>query len=73
MSVGIWICLPIFRKDRSKIIAKNWHRRVYAAHSAHYAAADSFRLLNYVVGIPAVVFSCLGGTAIFAGLEHDSP
>src|SRR6266568_5010470 len=51
----------------------NWHKRVYAAQSAHYASADKFRLLNYVVGVPAIVFSSIVGTAIFAGLEHDSP
>jgi hypothetical protein len=54
-------------------LLEDWHKRVYAAQSAHYAAADVFRLLNYVVGIPAVVFSSIVGTAIFVGLEHDSP
>ena len=54
-------------------LLENWHKRVYAAQSAHYAAADRFRLLNYVVGIPAVVFSSIVGTAIFAGLDHDRP
>lgn len=54
-------------------LLENWHKRVYAAQSAHYAAADAFRLLNYLVGVPAVVFSSIVGTAIFAGLEHDSP
>jgi hypothetical protein len=51
----------------------DWLKRVYAAQSAHYAAADLFRRLNYLVGIPAVVFSSIVGTAIFAGLEKDSP
>ena len=50
----------------------DWHNRVYAAQSAHYASADLFRRLNYLVGIPAVVFSSVVGTAIFAGLEKDS-
>jgi hypothetical protein len=54
-------------------LLEDWHKRVYAAQAAHYAAADRFRLLNYVVGIPAIVFSSIVGTAIFAGLEHDSP
>ena len=54
-------------------LLEDWHKRVYAAQSAHYAAADLFRLLNYVVGVPAVVFSSIVGTALFAGLEHDSP
>lgn len=54
-------------------LLENWHKRVYAAQAAHYASADVFKLLNYVVGIPAIVFSSIVGTAIFAGLEHDSP
>ena len=63
-------------RDWSAQIAQlldNWHKRVYAAQAAHYAAADVFRRLNYIVGIPAIVFSSIVGTAIFAGLEHDSP
>ena len=35
-------------------LLENWHKRVYAAQSAHYAAADRFRLLNYVVHDDAV-------------------
>jgi len=54
-------------------LLEDWHKRVYAAQSAHYAAADLCRQLNYILGIPAVVFSSIVGTAIFAGLEHDSP
>ena len=54
-------------------LLEDWRKRAYAAQSAHYAASDICRMLNYVVGIPAVVFSSIVGTAIFAGLEHDSP
>ncbi|CAN5708697.1 hypothetical protein BH18ACI4_BH18ACI4_06120 [soil metagenome] len=53
-------------------LLEDWHKRVYAAQSAHYASADWFRLFNYVVGVPAVVFASVVGTAIFAGLEKDS-
>lgn len=53
-------------------LLEDWHKRVYAAQSAHYASADWFRLFNYVVGVPAVVFASIVGTAIFAGLEKDS-
>jgi hypothetical protein len=52
-------------------LLQDWHLRVYAAQAAHYAAADQFRLLNYLVGLPAIVFSSIVGTAIFAGLDHD--
>ncbi len=54
-------------------LLEDWRKRVYAAQSAHYASADRFRLLNYVVGVPAIVFSSIVGTAIFVGLEKDSP
>jgi hypothetical protein len=54
-------------------LLEDWHHRVYAAQSAHYASADRFRMLNYVVGVPAVIFSSVVGTALFAGLEKDSP
>jgi hypothetical protein len=50
----------------------DWHNRVYAAQSAHYAAAQLFRRLNYLVGIPAVISASIVGTAIFAGLKEDS-
>src|SRR6266567_5512038 len=59
--------------DQVEQLLRDWRRRVYAAQSAHYASADRFRLLNYLVGIPAVVFSSVVGTAIFAGLEKNSP
>jgi hypothetical protein len=54
-------------------LLKDWRNRVYAAQASHYALADRFRILNYLVGIPAVVFSSVVGTALFAGLEKDSP
>ena len=53
-------------------LLEDWHSRVYAAQAAHYASADRFRLLNYVVGVPSIIFSSIVGTAIFAGLEKNS-
>ncbi len=54
-------------------LLENWHKRAYAAQAAHYASADRLRRLNYIVGVPAIVFASIVGTAIFAGLEKDSP
>ena len=42
-------------------LLEDWHNRVYAAQAAHYSASDLFRLMNYVVGVPAVVFSSMVG------------
>jgi hypothetical protein len=52
-------------------LLEDWHKRCYAAQSAHYASADLCRLLNYLVGVPAVVFASIVGTAIFAGLDKE--
>jgi hypothetical protein len=54
-------------------LLEEWHRRCYAAQSAHYATADLCRLLNYLVGVPAVIFASIVGTAIFADLADDTP
>lgn len=54
-------------------LLQDWRNRAYAAQSAHYASAGVFRLANYVLGVPAVVFSSIVGTAIFAGFEKDTP
>jgi hypothetical protein len=59
--------------EQVEALLEDWRRRVYAAQSAHYASADRFRVLNYIVGVPAVIFSSVVGTALFAGLEKDSP
>jgi hypothetical protein len=59
--------------DQVVHLAEDWHRRVYAAQSAHYASAELLRRLHYIIGVPAVVFASIVGTAIFAGLEKDSP
>jgi hypothetical protein len=59
--------------DQVEALLDDWHHRVYAAQMAHYASADLFRTLNYIVGVPAVVFSSVVGTALFVGLDKDSP
>jgi hypothetical protein len=63
---GVW-------SKRVEDLLEDWRCRVYAAQSAHYASADRCRALNYVVGVPAVLFSSAVGTALFTGLEKDSP
>jgi hypothetical protein len=54
-------------------VLEDWHQRCYAAQSAHYASADRCRRMNYLIGVPAIVFSSVVGTTIFAGLERDTP
>jgi hypothetical protein len=54
-------------------LLEDWRNRVYAAQAAHYASADRFRQLNYLVGVPAAIFSSIVGTALFTGLNKNSP
>ena len=57
--------------DQVEELLVDWRQRVYAAQSAHYAATDHYRRLNYLIGVPAIIFSSVVGTAIFASLnEH---
>jgi hypothetical protein len=58
--------------EQVELLLKDWHRRVYAAQTAHYASADKLRMLNYLIGVPAAILSSIVGTAIFAGLEKES-
>ena len=53
-------------------LLRDWRNRAYAAQSAHYRAADLFRTLHYVIGVPAVICASVVGTALFAGLEKDA-
>ena len=53
-------------------LLEEWHKRCYAAQHAHYATADLCRLLNYLVGVPAVICASIVGTAIFADVADKS-
>jgi len=59
--------------QESLTLLEDWRNRVYAAQMAHYSSANQLRVLHYAVGIPAVVFSSIVGTAVFGGLEKDEP
>jgi hypothetical protein len=59
--------------EQVEALLEDWHHRVYAAQSAHYASADLFRRLNYIVGIPATIFASAVGTTLFANLAETQP
>ncbi len=48
-----------------------WERRSRESQFCHYEAAKYFAGLNYVLGIPVVVLTCLVGTTVFATLEKS--
>src|SRR5262245_23291513 len=49
-----------------------WHRRVRQNQHIHYACANFFSRLNYMIGIPGFVLSFVVGTAVFAYIERDA-
>lgn len=57
--------------DRTDALLEDWHNRAAAAQHAHYLLAHRLRRRNLGLGIPAVVFSTIVGTSLFASLTRD--
>ena len=49
-----------------------WHRRMDACQHAYYLEAERYKRWHFWLGIPAVIFSRVVGTAVFATLESQS-
>jgi hypothetical protein len=52
-------------------LLRDWQQRVTAARTAHYALASRLRRSHLLLGIPAVVFSSVVGTSLFATLTKE--
>src|SRR4051812_47748437 len=57
--------------DRAEGLLREWHNRAAAAQHAHYLLAHRLRRRNLALGVPAVVFSSVVGTSVFATLSHE--
>src|SRR3954467_14778038 len=57
--------------DRTDALIEDWHNRAAAAQHAHYMLAHRLRRRNLGLGIPAVVFSTVVGTSLFASLTQE--
>ena len=53
-------------------LLSNWQRRMDACQHAYYLEAERYKRLHLWLGIPAVIFSTVVGTAVFATLESQS-
>jgi hypothetical protein len=51
-------------------LLRDWHNRVAAAQDAHYELVTRLRRHNVLLGVPAVVFSAVVGTSLFATLNE---
>ena len=58
--------------DRTESLLQDWHNRAAAAQHAHYLLAHRLRRRNLALGIPAVVFSSIVGTSLFASLTKEN-
>src|SRR5256885_11332857 len=58
--------------DRTDALLQDWHNRAAAAQHAHYLLAHRLRRRNLGLGIPAVVFSSIVGTSLFATLTREN-
>jgi len=57
--------------ERTEMLLQDWHNRAAAAQHAHYLLAHRLRRRNLALGIPAVVFSSIVGTSLFASLTRE--
>ncbi|MDP8991794.1 MAG: SLATT domain-containing protein [Actinomycetota bacterium] len=55
----------------SETLLREWRNRTAAAGAAHYVLASRLRKRNLWVGVPAVVFSSVVGTSLFATLSRQ--
>jgi hypothetical protein len=53
-----------------KLLA-DWTRRARESQFCHYEAALYFGYLNYAIGIPVVILTCLVGTTVYATLQKS--
>jgi hypothetical protein len=53
-------------------LLSTWHRRMDACQHAYYLEAERYKRWHFWLGIPAVVFSTVVGTAVFATLENQA-
>ena len=52
-------------------LLSTWHRRMDACQHAYYLEAERYKRWHFWLGIPAVIFSTVVGTAVFATLENQ--
>jgi hypothetical protein len=53
-------------------LLSTWHRRMDACQHAYYLEAERYKRWHFWLGVPAVIFSTVVGTAVFASLENQS-
>jgi len=53
-------------------LLSTWHRRMDACQHAYYLEAERYKRWHLWLGIPAVIFSTVVGTAVFATLESQT-
>ena len=53
-------------------LLSTWHRRMDACQHAYYLEAERYKRWHLWLGIPAIIFSTVVGTAVFATLESQT-
>jgi len=57
--------------EKARELIADWFRRVRESQHVHYACANHFSRLNYILGIPTIVITSVVGTAVFVSLEKQ--
>jgi hypothetical protein len=60
------------QQSSAKTLLQNWYDRIGRVQVAHFAAAKRFGKRNIQLGLPAIIFSTIVGTSVFASLNNDN-
>ena len=60
------------QQSSAKTLLQNWYDRITRVQLAHFTAAMRFGKRNMQLGLPAIIFSTIVGTSVFASLNNDN-
>jgi hypothetical protein len=58
------------QQSSARTLLEKWQERITRVQLAHFRAADRFRERNIQLGLPAIIFSTIVGTSVFASLNN---
>jgi hypothetical protein len=60
------------QQSSARTLLQDWYRRIGIVQKAHFESAMRFGKQNMQLGLPAIIFSTIVGTSVFASLNNDN-
>lgn len=59
-------------KTEQRNLLKSWRQELQAMMETHYQLSTRIRRLNYILGVPMILFAVTVASYVFATISHDS-